>query len=351
MRKSLAATKSREFVFLSLKGNKFSRSKNYHNGLIKMGYESTWVEIDSQNKFSQLLDCKKKYIEKNTTFVVASPSHILALYARLVLLQKIYLDAGWPLSDGVVLSRREYGFMGFRALVIYLLDLFAFHSSSMVFLESTAQVSSVRTKFLLSRKKLVVLETGFDENRVKNRNSAPVAAKRFTTLLFRGGAQQEAGLTVLTEVIELLKERKDIRFIVASKGFKVDTKSLINVTIYDEYLSDQELWKLYGQADVVLGQLSKHSRLKRTLPHKFFEAGYFNKCYLTSDLGAISEFTEQGLVFGFNGGSAESLVGAINELVDKKNLRTALGGNLGEFYLENFSQKALTIKLVNNVVR
>ena len=252
MRKSLAATGSSEFVFLSLKGNKFSRSKNYHNGLLNMGHKSTWVEIDPHNKFSQLLDCKKRYVEKNTTFIVASPSHILALYARLVLLQKIYLDAGWPLSDGVVLSRREYGFMGFRALLIYLLDFFAFHFSSMIFLESSAQVRSVRTKFLLSRKKLVVLETGFDENRVKNRNGAPVVAKRFTTLLFRGGAQQEAGLTILTEVIELLKERKDIRFIVASKGFKVDTKGLTNVTIYDEYLSDQELWKLYGQADVVL---------------------------------------------------------------------------------------------------
>jgi glycosyltransferase involved in cell wall biosynthesis len=309
-----------------------------------MGYESTWVEIDSQKKFSQ-------HMGKNTTFIVASPSHILALYARLVLSQKIYLDAGWPLSDGVVLSRREYGFMGFRALVIYLLDFFAFHSSSMVFLESTAQVRSVKTKFRLPQKKLVVLETGFDENRVKDKKSAQVVAKRFTTLLFRGGAQQEAGLTVLTEVIELLKNRKDIRFIVASKGFKVDTKDLNNVKIYDEYLSDQELWELHSQADIVLGQLSKHPRLKRTLPHKFFEAGYFKKCYLTSDLGAISEFTEQGLVSGFNAGSAESLVGAINELMDKKSLRTALGRNLGEFYIENFSQKTLTVKLVNNIVR
>ena len=349
MRKSLAATKSREFVFLSIKGNKFSRSKNYHNGLLKMGYESTWVEIDSQHKFSQLLDCKKKYVEKNITFIVASPSHILALYARLVLSRRIYLDAGWPLSDGVVLSRREYGFMGFRALLIYLLDFFAFHSSSMIFFESTAQVRSVRTKFLLPQKKLVVLETGFDENRVKDKKSAPVVAKRFTTLLFRGGAQQEAGLTVLTEVIKLLKNRKDIRFIVASKGFKLDTKGFNNVKIYDEYLSDQELWELHSQADIVLGQLSKHPRLKRTMPHKFFEAGYFKKCYLTSDLGAISEFTEQGLAFGFSGGSAESLVGAINELVDKKNLRTALGRNLGGFYKENFSQKILAKKLVNKV--
>jgi glycosyltransferase involved in cell wall biosynthesis len=315
-----------------------------------MGHKSTWVEIDPYNKFSQLLDCKKRYIEKNTTFIVACPSHILALYARLVFLQKIHLDAGWPLSDGVVLSRREYGFMGFRALLIYLLDFFAFHFSSMIFLESSAQVRSVRTKFLIPRKKLVVLETGFDENRVKNRNSAPVAAKRFTTLLFRGGAQQEAGLTALTEAIELLKHRKDIRFIVASKGFKIDTKDLANITIYDEYLSDLELWKLYGQADVVLGQLSKHSRLKRTLPHKLFEAGYFKKCYLTSNVGAISEFVDKGLVFGFTGGSSQSLVGAINELVDKKNTRAALGRKLGEFYLENFSQKMLTVKLVNNLV-
>jgi len=349
VRKSLAATKSREFVFLSLKGNKFSRSKNYHNGLLKMGYESTWVEIDSQNKFSQLLKCKKQYMGKNTTFIVASPSHILALYARLVLSRNMYLDAGWPLSDGVILSRREYGFMGFRVLLFYLLDFFAFHSSSMIFFESTAQVRSVRMKYLLPQKKLVVLETGFDENRVKDKKSAPVVAKRFTTLLFRGGAQQEAGLTVLTEVIKLLKNRKDIRFIVASKGFKLDTKGFNNVKIYDEYLSDQELWELHSQADIVLGQLSKHPRLKRTMPHKFFEAGYFKKCYLTSDLGAISEFTEQGLAFGFSGGSAESLVGAINELVDKKNLRTALGRNLGGFYKENFSQKILAKKLVNKV--
>jgi glycosyltransferase involved in cell wall biosynthesis len=221
----------------------------------------------------------------------------------------------------------------------------------MIFFESSAQVRSVRTKFRLPQKKMVVLETGFDENRVKDKKSAQVVAKRFTTFLFRGGAQQEAGLTVLTEVIKLLKNRKDIRFIVASKGFKVDTKGLTNVTIYDEYLSDQELWKLYGQADVVLGQLSKHSRLKRTLPHKFFEAGYFKKCYLTSNLGAVSEFAEKGLAFGFSGGNSQSLVEAINDLVDKKNLRSALGRNLGEFYIENFSQKILTIKLVNNVVR
>ncbi len=351
MRKSLIATGSSKFVFLSLKGNKFSRSKNYHNGLLKMGYKSTWVEIDSHNKFSQLLDIKKRYVETNTTFIVASPSHVLALYARLVLLQKTYLDAGWPLSDGVVLSRREYGFLGLRALLIYLLDFFAFHFSSMIFLESSAQVRSVRTKFLLPRKKMVVLETGFDENRVKDKKGARLVARRFITFLFRGGAQQEAGLTVLTEALELLKNRKDIRFIVASKGFKVDTKSLSNVTIYDEYLSDRELWKLYGQADVVLGQLSKHPRLKRTLPHKFFEAGCFKKCYLTSDVGAISEFTEKGLVFDFTGGNSQSLVEAINELVDKRNLRTALGRNLGEFYSDYFSQKTLTMKLVNNVVR
>ena len=351
MRKSLAATGSSEFVFLSLKGNKFSRSKNYHNGLLKLGYKSNWVEIDPHNKFSQLLDCKKRYIEKNTAFIVASPSHILALYARLVLLRKIHLDAGWPLSDGVVLSRREFGFMGFRALLIYLLDFFVFQFSSMIFLESSAQVRSVRTKFLIPRKKLVVLETGFDENRVKNRSRVPVVAKQFITVLFRGGAQQEAGLSVLTEALELLKNRKGVRFIVASKGFKVDLKSLTNVTIHDEHLSDQELWNLYGQADVVLGQLSKHSRLKRTLPHKFFEAGFFKKCYLTSNVGAISEFVEKGLVFGFSGGSSQSLVEAINDLVDKKNLRTALGRNLGEFYIENFSQKTLTIKLVNNIVR
>ena len=316
-----------------------------------MGYKSTWVEIDSHNKFSQLLDIKKRYVETNTTFMVASPSHVLALYARLVLLQKTYLDAGWPLSDGVVISRREYGFLGLRALLIYLLDFFAFHFSSMIFLESATQVRSVRTKFLIPQKRLVTLETGFDENRVKQKKSAQEVAQRFTTILFRGGPQQEAGLTVLSEAIKILKNRKDIRFIVASKGFKEHTKSLTNVIIYDEYLSDQELWKLYSQADVVLGQLSKHPRLKRTLPHKFFEAGYFKKCYLTSDVGAISEFTEKGLVFDFTGGNSQSLVEAIKELVDKRSLRTALGRNLGEFYSEYFSQKTLTMKLVNNVVR
>jgi len=317
-----------------------------------MGYKSTWVEIDSHNKISQLLDCKKQHGEKNTTYyIVASPSHTLTLYARLVLLRKIYLDAGWPLSDGVVLSRREYGFLGVRALLVYLLDFLAFHSSSVIFLESTEQVLSVRTKFLLPQKRIVVLETGFNENRVKNKKSTRLVAKRFITFLFRGGAQQEAGLIVLTEALELLKNRKDIRFIVASKGFKVDMKDLANVTIYDEYLTDQELWKLYGQADVVLGQLSKHSRLKRTLPHKFFEAGYFKKCYLTSNIGAISEFADKGLVFGFTGGNSQSLVGAINELVDKKNTRAALGRKLGELYSQNFSQKKLTIKLVNTLVK
>lgn len=351
MRKSLDESQSREFVFLSLKGNEFSRSKNYHNGLLKSGYKSHWVDIDSNRKLSQLLDCKKQYSRKNTTFVVASPSHILVFFARLALRQKVCLDSGWPLFDGVVLSRGEYGFLGLRALSIYLMDLFAFQFSSLIFLESSAQVDSVRSKYFIPKSKLVALETGFDENRVIKKKESKVLGKPLITVLFRGGAQLEAGLEVLIDAIKILRDRSEIRFIVASRGLKVDGKNLKNVTVYDEYLSDEELWKLYGSADIVLGQLSKHARLHKTLPHKFYEAGYFRKCYLTSNLGAISTFIEKGLAVGFLGGDSQSLVEAITGLAKKKSLRNTLGRNLGNYYESNFSQEALVMKLLSQMSR
>jgi glycosyltransferase involved in cell wall biosynthesis len=332
----------REYVFLSLEGNKFSRSKNYHNGLLKQGLISHWVNIDSRHKLSQLLKCRNRFINKRVFYVVASPSHILVPYARLVLRQDIYLDAGWPLYEGVVLSRRNYGFLAWRAITTYFIDLLAFQLASKIFLETPNQVSFCQTRYALKSKKMSELPTGFDENRAKKVKNMPSKQHNKVEILFRGGAQEEAGLEILFEAFKLLKSNNNIVLRVASQGLKNNYSDRDNLIIHSKFLPEDKLWQFYNRADIVLGQLSNHERLLRTLPHKFYEASFFGKCYLTANKGEVAKYVSRGLVAGFVAGDSESLAQQIVFLAQSPKSRRQLSSKLQSEYFNTLSQGVLS---------
>ena len=53
------------------------------------------------------------------------------------------------------------------------------------------------------------------------------------------------------------------------------------------------------RSDLILGQLLNHKRLSIAIPHKFYEAAYFSKPYLTADYGLMEDLVNKNLVFGF----------------------------------------------------
>jgi glycosyltransferase involved in cell wall biosynthesis len=332
----------REFVFLSVAGNTFSRSKNYHNGLLKQGLSSHWINIDSKHKVSQLLKCRNRFMNKRVLYVVASPSHILVPFARMLLRQNIYLDAGWPLYDGVVLSRRNYGFLAWRAISTYFIDLLAFLLAEMVFLETPSQVSFCRTRYVLKSKRLLTLHTGFDENRTQVVPEVLSEPNTKVEIFFRGGAQEEAGLEVLFDAFKLLKNNRNIVLRIASQGLKTSYSNKSNLIIYSNFVPDSKLWEFYNRADIVLGQLSTHKRLMKTIPHKFYEAAFFGKCYLTANKGEVANYVSRGLVAGFVAGDSESLAEQIVFLAQSLDNRKQLSFKLKSEYFNAFSQSVLS---------
>jgi len=337
-------------VFLSLEGNKHSRTRNYYNGLEKRGFAVSWIELKSlvslkrrRNQISQLL--VQGYVP-----VVASPSHILVIPFFLTFWRRPVLDAGWLLSDGVVASRREFGFIGLKAVKFFALDFLVLHLASKVFLESEAQSKRVRRKFFVSSTKLCVLFTGVDENRFGDlstrQRTLGVNTSNSKKVLFRGGAQAEAGHNVLWGCLSSGSLKGGVQITISTRGYSAVTNSP-QVSIVDRYLSDFDLAQLFSNSDLVLGQLSNHKRLRYTIPHKFFEAALFGKPYLSSDKGVVGGFEKLKIVYLFQGGSPEDLANSINQIFDDFDSALKVGNNLRKWYEENASQSVLSDKLIS----
>ena len=229
---------------------------------------------------------ERKNIKQFSNVVVMSPSHSLVLLIVILTGRRPILDAGWSLTESTLIRSS-----GFRSLIkiskSYLIDLFAFHFSRKVFLESNEQVDFVSRKFGVSRKKLSRLFTGVNEKIFESiwSNLSSGDPHRATTdgkftILFRGKNNQEAGLDCILGAAEILKYEQ-VQFLIATDFMSKDIYIPPNVQIFTNRLSEVEMVKFYSISDLCLGQISSNPRIERTIPHKAFEALYFSKCYLT----------------------------------------------------------------------
>lgn len=339
-----------EIVFVNGSSSVYSRSRNYFNGLCRLGIKALWVEIEPTNKLRQLRELKREFRGKRVSYIVTSPNHLLVIYARIAGLRTLYLDAGWPLYDGVVLSRREYGKYRLKPFVTLCIDILSFHLARRVYVETLEQKEKCSKKFMLLGKRLVVLETGFDEERDKMPHELVVDTGSAFRILFRGGSQAEAGLHVLVEAAKNLEGYKGIVFIIASRDFTLTPKLPANIFVIKDFLTDGALAGLYQSADIVLGQLSSHPRLMRTLPHKFFEAAYYKKCYLTSNIGVVASFVEEKIVAGFDHGNSDSLTNELLNLMDSWSLRQEYALRFSKVYEDSYSQAKLSERLLNSLL-
>ena len=103
-------------------------------------------------------------------------------------------------------------------------------------------------------------------------------------------------------------------------------------------ISNDELKEIYSLADVALGQLSDHQRLKYTIPHKAFEAGYFSKCYLTTLTPGIKEIYQESSIYVLNQPTAVSIATTLLRIKTERSSKTkqiAINGD----YVRRVSQK------------
>ncbi len=335
--------------FLSLTEPGYSRSWTYFNGLKSQGVKSSYTQIKKPYKNSILQ--LKPQIREEDEVVVASPSHLLVIYARFILKRKVILDAGWSLFEGEVISRKRYGFLGIRATKIYLIDFFANLFAKIILVETVLQKKYYKKLFLLPEKKVKVLYTGIDEesfSSLARPHSFNTPEESYFSVLFRGKYNLEAGLEVLSQAAEILYSEK-ILFSIYAPGIPKNILFSDNVKVHRDQLTKPEIAFLLRNTDLALGQLSSNPRLSRTIPHKAFEAAFCSAPYLTArSSGVLEVFTEKEVIT-FEPGSPTDLAEQILRISKSPNMNRDFAEALRRKYELTVSQDILTKKFLVHI--
>ena len=94
--------------FVSFVGRDYSRSStilNYQSKYFNKFYKQ--VDPRLRNLIPELFKFKNE-ISTNSIVVIMSPCHKLVIFSKLILRKKVILDAGWPLTDGVLSRGLSY---------------------------------------------------------------------------------------------------------------------------------------------------------------------------------------------------------------------------------------------------
>ena len=341
--------KDRRIYFLTIGEIGYSRSWNYFVGLSKIGVTTEFVKLDPKKLIKSFIALKKR-TSKTDVFIVMSPSHYLVPFAKIFLGKNTYLDAGWSLFEGSILARRQLGFMGMNVFKAYFIDFTASLFAKRVILESNAQKAFYCKIFLVRKKKCSVIYSGFDEEQFKLNLEFQTPIDLFKNskiVLFRGKYTAEAGLEILARASKLLS-KEEITFWIYSPGISRNLEFSANTIVINNFVeSKQNLAKIYSEASLTLGQLSNHSRLSRTIPHKAYESAFLSKPYLSARTKGILElFTEDQNIFCFNAGDANDLARKIRMFFENLSNYERIGIKMREKYDLELSQCKLASRFL-----
>ena len=333
-------------LFLSFVGKNYSRSSTIlHADSVALNKKYLelpkgffqWIKVIYKNRL---------YIRSFDCLVVMSPCHILSAPLKIVSRKPLILDAGWSLTDGHI-SRKLQLTRVLKLPVIVVIDLISFHFSDIVLVESKAQIKRINRLFAVKKSKLRVQFTGLNES---NFTSSKPPSKLILWIrkqieeigfpgivLFRGKINRESGFENLLSAARMLKDSVTFVFVVGKDDVVLESSR--NVIIVSE-ITDEEMMDIYKISDISIGQVSNHRRLKYTIPHKAFEAGFFSMPFITADSAGVREYLNQDSAVFLSDPSPESLVKAIKILNDKSRLR-ALAKEINVNHNKTASQQLL----------
>ena len=348
-----------EVLFLSFVGPNYSRTSTILN-FTSQNLQKKFLQLPSGFLNSILALYRHRLKLRNANYlVVMSPCHILTPILKIYFNQPVILDAGWSLTDGEI-ARGFAKFRIFRLPLVFMIDLISFHLADLVLLESRGQVVRVNKLFRVSKSKLAVSLTGLNEN---NYFAEPEESKTIrdvtrrvldldlsTIILFRGKVNRESGFSSILSAAHRLQDQSAFIFVIGPKDLNFDFPP--NCIVLSE-ISDDEIKRIYLMSDIAIGQVSSHPRLRYTIPHKAYEAGYFATAYVTADSKGVREFLETESALFLADSSPDSLVNAIIDLQSVE-LRDKYSRNIKLNYENVASQTLINEKFeiyVKNLVK
>ena len=310
-------------VFISFVNKNYSRTGVFFSEKENFKIISSFMQVQPGffKSIRSLWIARNQLRNEKSIIVVMSPCHILVPILKCITGIPVILDAGWPLSD----SRKDVKkFLKIiKTIKSWLIDFVAFHKADIVILESQSQIENVSKKWFVEKDKLRSIFTGFNEELyLKSAREIYGINKNVTNLptnylLFRGKYTPEAGI----ENIAGITRQQDFKsHIVIHTNFI--PKNIIfgkRTTVILDYISEAEIGELYKNSLAVIGQVSNSARLKRTIPHKAFEAAFFSKPYITTDNVGLREFLSKGdQAFYIEHSSVKIMANRISAIVEQK---------------------------------
>ncbi len=342
--------------FISFIGPYYSRSGTLLNFKSKY-FEKEFIRVGS--RFSNLirdLTRLREELNNNSVIIIMSPAHKVTILAKIILRKKIILDAGWPLTDGV-LSRGFKISKSFKLSKSFILDFVSFQIADLVLAETFSQADRIHRIYQVPRKKIEVSYTGLNEVafiaqkrksiKVQNLKSQLKLNSNAITILFRGKINNESGIDTIISSANDLSTEANFIFLTGKEN---TLKSLSSNCFLVSDVNEDEMAQIYRLADVALGQISNHRRLKYTIPHKAYEAGYFGKCYVTARSRGLLEIFSQNECYFLEEATPEALKSAIRSLRDS-NLRSEYEVAISKTYERKISQQEINLSFEKLVLR
>ncbi len=253
------------------------------------------------------------------------------------------------------LDRNNNKINSYQFLKSFLLDKIQFILPNFIYFLTNAQISHFHKRFNFSRKKCKRLFMGADESlfyprKNKKKSLFPIVVGYWGTYIPFHGVQH------IIEAAKLLKEDKNIKFVMIGKGQKYaqavklkETYNLENIEILG-YLPLEEFFNQICKINISLGIYGNLPKATWCVTNKVYEAIAMGLPVITRISPANLElFTHRKNVFLCKPANPKSLARAISKLAYDKKLREKIGKNSVKLFKKKCSDQILAEELINSL--
>lgn len=222
----------------------------------------------------------------------------LVIFAYLISDKKIIYNAALSVYERLIVSRELASMFSIKAFYYWLLDFVAVHLADLTMVETNHQAGYFKKIFKVSEKKIHSAWTGVDGDEFFY--DSTIVKFDIFTVLFRGALMPEAGAEYVVRAAKIL-ENQNVKFIIIGGGILLEkTRKFVNelkpvnLELITDFVPYDKLRIIMQKCHLLLGQLSGHDRLTRTIPHKAYESLAMKLPYLTASSTGILELLKAG---------------------------------------------------------
>lgn len=346
----------KKLIYLSYTRLEYSLNSVCVKGLKENGVEVAGFQVKNRRVLglAKALSFYWRHSKNIDAVIVGYDSPALVIFLRFFCRKKIIYNAVLSVYERLIVSRELASRLSIKAVYYWLLDFAAVHLADLTMVETNHQADYFKKIFKVPGRKICRSWIGVNEDIFFYDSAVPKFG--VFTVLFRGALMPEAGTEYVVEAAKILED-KDIKFVIMGGGILLEKiKKLIgelkpaNLELITDFLPHGKLRETMQRHHLLLGQLSDHERLARTIPHKAYESLVMKLPYLTaSNNGALELLTPDKTCLTCNPADARALADKI--LWAKTNYQTAaaIGENGYQLFQTKLRSKILARNLIDKI--